>query len=620
MSSHRCWISNSVILTLVTVLYVQIQGVARANVPLNSNAVSLLPVCLEGCTCDNFYQLVQCVDMDLVDIPNSSVRNSVRILHLHGNAISSLRGKSLWRFRQLRLLDLADNRIASISDDAFQSQPKLLKLDLSWNNLLIVPVVALSQLRSLRELDLARNHISVLNPESFVNLTKLQNLSLSFNNLHVISGDTFVGMDSLRAIYLDNNFLDEIPVGSLRDCNRLEHIYVSNNSIGTFINNSEILGQFSVRDWFKPLIPSRVKTLALPHNRIDIFSTSCFRGMTSLTGLDLSFNFIRDISGDLFDDLIELETLKLGNNPLNAIPPSLFRNTNNLLSLRVPNCELGALPDDLFSNATRLEIIDLTMNAVSDTKFLLPDHQLSLRQLLLGGNSISAFPDEGLTRFLHLETLDLSANYLKEVPDVKGLKYLETLDVSYNYYVTSLGAHAFRGTSLRSLDFSYNAFQTIKQSTFEDVPNLIRVVVNDNPWSCDCHLYWSLVGRHYASLIGKHIYCVWPEQCKDTYFNLECMFDHRLRICTTFPDIQDICNLISAWLAVVAAVILLFWAIVFHRARRRFRTRRPRKRFLLFRNPSETNAGSTNLTGHSNVRFKALDSETESLEDDETTV
>ncbi|XP_033634125.1 uncharacterized protein LOC117295536 [Asterias rubens] len=621
MASQRWWISTMFVLVTTTGFRGQIPGTIGAYVPRISNALSEFQYCLEDCTCDDFSQSVTCANLGLPDIPYSSVRNNTRALYLHGNMIQPLTGQSIRRFRQLRLLDISDNHVFFISDDAFENQGKLVKLSLKGNNMTVIPVGALSKLRALRELDLTHNRISFLSPMSFVNLTKLQNLSLGWNEIHLISGDAFIGMDLLRILSLESNFLDEMPIGSLRGCNRLEHFYGSNNNIGTFVNDSETLSQFSARSWFEPSEPTRLLTLDLSHNVIDILSNSCYQGMTSLIYLDMTFNFIREFQLDLVVDLVSLDTLKLGNNPLSTLPPTLLLNMTNLMNVEFPNCELSEIPLGFFTNLTQIQTIDFTNNGLSNAEFMHAVHQSPyLRHLYLGRNSLTELPADGLTGFFNLQILDLSENSLTKLPNLEGLESLETLDVSDNF-ISRIGPHAFRDTRIVHLDFARNEIQKVFESTFNEIPDLEVVKVKGNPWVCDeCGLQWTMDNPKYSRLISRHILCAWPTGWKNIKFLEQVLYyNWRLPECTSRPNRQSVCNLIAAWLAILAAVVVIFWAAVFHRARRRFRTRKPRQRFLLFRNPNDTNAGSTCTTGHSNVRFKALDSETESLEDDETT-
>ncbi|XP_038077300.1 uncharacterized protein LOC119745147 [Patiria miniata] len=619
MASYKYWTSSSLVILVI--------AVGASLPPLERDAIqSSSSFCWEVCTCDSIYQLVKCAYLDLPSFPFDTVRNNTRALSLPGNLISSLSGQTLQRFRQLRLLDLAENQISWIAEDAFEGQPKLMELILSDNHLSGVPVAALLPLKSLRVLNLARNNITYLGAESFVNLTRLQTLSLVSNGLHVIDPGAFLGLEALRVLQLDHNFLTEIPAGSLSTCTRLELLDLASNSIGTFFNSSESLGEFSVRSWFAPTEPTSLTTLNLSKNIIDFFSPSCFQGMTRLSALDLSRNYIQEIPESLFEDLGMLDTLNLNrNSPLYFLPAGLFHNTPNLKILRVKHCQLTDLPKELLYNTSHLQVLDLTANGLYDVNFLSSDIVPFLRELRLSQNSITQISDDHLFGLSMLEVLDLSGNQLTKLPLLHSLSSLQELNVAQND-LSWLGATAFRGTSIMKLDLSFNNLQSLKKLTIFSLPDYIMadIILNDNPWTCDCQLLWTLELSYKGYTLADLIECAWPLAYKDLPGGNLYVADYNYRKlahrCTQYPKRKNIYMLIGVWFGVVAALILLFWAAAFVHARRRFRPRQPRERFLLFRGPTEKTTGSTVNTGHSKVRFKALDSETESLDDDETTV
>ncbi|XP_022104706.1 platelet glycoprotein V-like [Acanthaster planci] len=615
MTSYRCWRGGSLAILVI--------AVGASLPPLDSNTgPSLSPSCWEGCTCESVFQLVRCPDLDLPSIPYKTVHNNTRALYLPGNLIANLTGRTLLRFRQLRLLDLADNQISQIADDAFEGQPKLMQLILSGNKLSNVPVAALQRLKSLRTLDLARNNITYLAADSFLNVTKLQSLSLNSNALHVIDPGAFTGLGMLRVLMLKYNFLEEIPIGSLSACGRLEQLHLSSNRIGTLYNQSESLGELSVRSWFAPTQPRSLATLILSQNLIDFFSPSCFQGMTALAVLDLSWNYIQEIPEDLFKDLQMLETLKLNkNSPLYALPPGVFRDTFSLRILKIKYCQLTDLPVDLLYNTSQLEFLDLTGNGLSDLNFLSSSHVTSLTELCLGENSITDIPDDHLFGLSMLKVLNLSENQMTRLPLLNSLSSLQVLDAKKNQ-LTWLRRRAFRGTSLMDLDVSFNKLQTLRKSTIMSLPDYAAATINlyGNPWACDCHLSWTVDVGYGRYFLSDYVTCSWPREFENiTLYSSEVEVVRNLK-CSKYPKRDHLLLLIGTWFGVVSALILLFWAAAFVHARRRFRVRQPRERFLLFRNPSEKNAGCAPNTTHSKVRFKALDSETESLEDDETTV
>ncbi|XP_062386222.1 LOW QUALITY PROTEIN: leucine-rich repeat-containing protein 3B [Sardina pilchardus] len=98
-----------------------------------------------------------------------------------------------------------------------------------------------------------------------------------------------------------------------------------------------------------------------------------------------------------------------------------------------------------------------------------------------------------IPRDLPAETvlLRLDHNHISAIPEraFAGLRLLRELNLSGNALET-LGESAFSGleASLQLLDLSHNRISSVHKDAFSRLLGSARIVVEDNPWHCDCAL------------------------------------------------------------------------------------------------------------------------------------
>jgi len=113
---------------------------------------------------------------------------------------------------------------------------------------------------------------------------------------------------------------------------------------------------------------------------------SPFKDFTSLKKLDLSQNFLVNITDDFFLNLKSLETLSLKNNPITKIAENAFKELENLKHLDLSRCNLQKLPKRLLYNLKNLEIIDLSFNEIKklSSKTFLPLQ--NIKKIIINNN------------------------------------------------------------------------------------------------------------------------------------------------------------------------------------------------------------------------------------------
>ncbi|KAJ8049397.1 Insulin-like growth factor-binding protein complex acid labile subunit [Holothuria leucospilota] len=116
-------------------------------------------------------------------------------------------------------------------------------------------------------------------------------------------------------------------------------------------------------------IPSNVTKLILSHNLLQVISSNIFNSMTSLKYLDISHNFLKDLSQDSFWGTKDLVKLFLSYNYLGNLPNGLFENTWYLETVNVGHNLLYHISSDLLMNLTKLQTLDMSNNFLKDLPY-----------------------------------------------------------------------------------------------------------------------------------------------------------------------------------------------------------------------------------------------------------
>jgi Leucine-rich repeat (LRR) protein len=228
-----------------------------------------------------------------------------------------------------------------------------------------------------------------------------------------------------------------------------------------------------------------LSTLDLQGNRILTIQANALLGLNRLEMLDLSNNAMRQIpSADMLKQFYYLKTLDLSNNFLSDFPNGMFVSQSNLQELRIEQnknivnlrgpsfqglrtlrkflasgCSIQTLENDLFQVLSSVDTLDLSANQLrslpnTDSFRLL----YNLRNLTLSANQIEALVD-GQFANLDLDVLDLSKNIISSI--------------SPNAFIYMKG--------VRQLDLSGNKIHNLPSFVFQPIASEINILkLNDN--------------------------------------------------------------------------------------------------------------------------------------------
>ncbi|XP_017549255.1 toll-like receptor 8b [Pygocentrus nattereri] len=279
-------------------------------------------------------------------------------------------------------------------DEEFRRYPPFLKpeclatgpvLDLSRNNMYYINPEYLQAVESITCLNLSYNDISsFFNGTEFIQFPKLKYLDLSHNRIYLRLESAFNELKELEVLDLSHNkhYFEVAGVRhTLAFLEHLENLKVLNLSWNEINTLSD-----------KTLNSSSLKELQFQGNRLDIMwkkdsFKNLFKHLGNLTHLDISYNKLRQIPGDI----------------LSYFPPTLkYLNLNRNQLSNFCWEQLSYLP--------QLEILDLSKNKLD---VVTEAHIGSLRILDLRHNMISKLAINFLEHAKSLKTLDLSFNRLE---------------------------------------------------------------------------------------------------------------------------------------------------------------------------------------------------------------
>ncbi|XP_050926550.1 LOW QUALITY PROTEIN: immunoglobulin superfamily member 10-like [Lates calcarifer] len=171
--------------------------------------------------------------------------------------------------------------------------------------------------------------------------------------------------------------------------------------------------------------------------------------------------------------------INLGFNSISRIHDSSLAGLKRVELLMLHSNDLHRLPDAAFKDMKSLQILKLSYNKLREISSSLTFSGLtSLLRLYLDHNLLQHIHPRALLQLPSLRLLRLQGNRLHQLHP----QTLCTLSLLNTYYFSTL----------RHLDLSNNSITTLPKDTLMTAPLLETLVLQDNPWSCDCRMSWFL--------------------------------------------------------------------------------------------------------------------------------
>ncbi|XP_055848500.1 chaoptin isoform X1 [Episyrphus balteatus] len=290
----------------------------------------------------------------------------------------------------LRILNLMNNELSSLGNHAFGDLEFLEVLNLSYNNISSLRRRSFQGLNSLQELDLSNNRLDQLQVEQFSNLRKLRILRIRNNHLRALPREVFM---NTRLEYLDisHNFLTVWPVPAFTDVGfTLRSIQFVANTLEYLDSSMFINSQF-------------LFDLNLSQNKITVLPDNTFTFLTNLTNLDLSFNpLVTSNLREVFIHTPRVRRLNIQGMGLYVLPPL------NLPFLSHLDVSGNHLQEISSLHAMRmLRFLDVSRNKVTNISSVVDHLPSSLRVLDLAHNPIRRITVHDMIGLRHLSELNI---------------------------------------------------------------------------------------------------------------------------------------------------------------------------------------------------------------------
>ena len=380
----------------------------------------------EGCKCVNPHQpMISCQSLGLTNVPNVTKAHS---LDLGNNSISRLPANAFAHISGLKKLYLNKNKIQYIDPNAFTNLD-LEVLDLSDNGFRVVPLMLREHRVRASTLNLENNDFASIQAGMFTHVTGLKKLYLAKNKIDFVHANAFVGLD-LDTLDLSDNILTTIPP-----------MFGDNQS-----------------------------------------------GLTNLTFLGLSKNFISTLNNNGFNGLPNLQHLYIGDNPVSVIQPKAWQGPSTLehIEFSADSLDILKIPTSNLEKVTSLAITGARVQRLDFMKpwfesFPLVRH-LKLNKVGLRDTHMQKgdFPTVWKTQ---LRSLSLGRNELTKIPyNPLNLTFLQDLDLSENMIEKVDGSGYILPNPLTILKFniSNNVLSFMKSTKILSLKNAWEIDVSNN--------------------------------------------------------------------------------------------------------------------------------------------
>ncbi|PYI11450.1 adenylate cyclase AcyA [Aspergillus sclerotiicarbonarius CBS 121057] len=213
-----------------------------------------------------------------------------------------------------------------------------------------------------------------------------------------------------------------------------------------------------------------------------------------LTYLDVSNNCLEDLTHANLDRLHGLVSIKLANNKLSSLP-SYFGNFQYLRSLNISSNSFHAFPE-LLSRLKNLVDLDISFNHISELLHI--GKLTTLERLWMTNNTVRGALGDTFRDLANLKEIDARFNEITNIDILCLLPRLELVDVGHNAIskfkgsfpkLRALGLDHCPMTqfdidgpvpTLRSLNIASAKLVQFRDSLFENVPSLQRLILDKN--------------------------------------------------------------------------------------------------------------------------------------------
>lgn len=444
-------------------------------------------------------------------------------------------------------------RVQNISGNAFEGSSAITKIRLDGNEFRTLPSDLFKDQTKMNYLDLSNNLLNDLPEELYENSGALEDLRLNYNQLTNIPKFIFRNLQNLKALYLSNNQITKLEAGAFANLVALQYLGLQNNFL-SFTEQIEINGTIlpirqgsrfqtlanleylnlannSITSMFDDFTLTKLKTLNMSHNKIDIFEMTDLQSFSSDLTVDLRNNEITKFD---FKALIDENGSKLNvlfdNNPINC-DCKIFDFVKFLRdSKKLQNSRVKMNLDNLVcASPERMENKPVLELEAHELKCFLDDASSSKTKRCPRDCICELRPDDkslilNCNKTVNIDTLPIAKNYkqnnfelflesqdLTEMPWSSSPSYQQITKLFLND--NSIQRVTDLPPNLKEIDLRNNQLETMNETLLNklnETMTLKYMSFSGNPWRCDCDQ------KHFINFAFKY-----KESIRD-YSELKC--------------------------------------------------------------------------------------------------
>ena len=399
---------------------------------------------------------------------------------------------------------LQDNKISTIQSGTFANFTKCYRLNLDNNLLTELRPGMFDGLISLSDLRLEGNCINTIEPGTFLPLQNLADLWLNRNYISELQADMWTGLASLKRLFLQSNQIKVLRADSLVSPENQDggtgYALQSLDWLSLTFNNMTDVEPGAI-SWQKT-----ITSLSFAGNELSEISGDIWASLQSVVGLHLDHNRLIVVKNDTFRELNHIDTIYLHMNSISNIEPGAFSGiTFNYLELGWN--DLSDLRGDMWDGIKSIRWLSLVHNKLSEIRQdMWGEGLISLKILGLDGNGITQIHPAAFKILKALEDLMLTDNLLSEIDaDMwKGIKVLKRLDLSNNqisYIPDKSLPKLYResGLHLERNNLTSLSLGILDQDDYKQIgghPRKLYLNIRKNPLHCDRKLCWIKEGQN----------------------------------------------------------------------------------------------------------------------------
>lgn len=365
-------------------------------------------------------------------------------------------------------LYLKNNSLTVIPKTAFDNKFLLKTLDISLNKIMTIEQNSLP-LKSLQYLNIGGNSMAgTLQSNIFSPGMFLRYLDLSYFKLSKVDEMAFVDLPVLTRLNVSHCMIKQFNENNFKNMDNMFSLDLSYNELSSFYINSSL---------------SKCQALYLNNNKLTDVS-KLLENMTSLFYVDLTHNYIKDLSTVPFSKLPNIKVLHLSFNLIQTFNNPEINSLKSLTDLTLSSNLITTINLSYFPD---LVLVDLSNNSISNINITFFKNLDNLQALDLSNNKITDIAPGTFQNVRILKLLNLSHNKLSKIRygTFKGLNKTGVLDLSYNQ-LEDIDVYLFHECyELKSLKIDYNIIKSFDVDRLIHItPSILSVSLGGNKMSC----------------------------------------------------------------------------------------------------------------------------------------